>query len=75
MDSLDALAIPRPRATDWALPTVTGFAAEQAIVMLRKRKVATEPSMRAAGLHEHDFRRAVRDENPINHHVSDEGVV
>jgi hypothetical protein len=34
--------------TPQALPTVTGFAAKQAIAALRKRNVATVPLMRVA---------------------------
>ena len=42
-------ALMRP---DWPLPTVTGFAARQAIAALRKHNIATAPLLRRAGLSE-----------------------
>lgn len=56
--------------TELALPTVTGFAASQALAMLREKKIAIAPLMRASGLSERDFGRAVGDESPISHRVS-----
>jgi AraC-like DNA-binding protein len=41
--------------TESALPTVTGFAAKQAIAALRKRGVASAPLLRRAGLSERDL--------------------
>jgi hypothetical protein len=38
-----------------ALPTVTGFAAKQAVAALRKHKIAIAPILRRAGLSEGDF--------------------
>jgi hypothetical protein len=48
--------------TGQLLPTVTGFAARQAIAALRKHNIATAPLLRRAGLSEHDFAR--RDSSP-----------
>ena len=43
------------------LPTTTGFAAKQAIAVLRKHEVAIAPLLRRAGLSEHDLaRRPIR---------------
>jgi AraC-like DNA-binding protein len=53
-----------------ALPSVTGFAAKQAIAMLRKQNIAPAPLMRAAGLSEHDFARGAEDGSALNHRVS-----
>jgi AraC-like DNA-binding protein len=50
------------------LPTVTGFAARQAIIALRKHNVATTPLLRRAGLSEYDFARG--DSGPLYRRVS-----
>jgi AraC-like DNA-binding protein len=54
-------------ATQQVLPTVTGFAARQAIAALRKRGVATAPLLQRAGLSEHDF--AAGGGSPVDHRV------
>ena len=54
--------------TEQVLPTVTGFAARQAIAALRKHNIATAPLLRRAGLSEYDFAR--RDSSPLHHRVS-----
>jgi AraC-like DNA-binding protein len=53
--------------TEQVLPTVTGFAARQAIVALRKHNIATAPLLRRAGLSDYDFARG--DGNPVRHRV------
>jgi tetratricopeptide (TPR) repeat protein len=53
-----------------ALPTVTGFAARQAIAELHRHSVATAPLLRRAGLSELDL--AARGGSPIDHRVSAE---
>ena len=50
------------------LPTVTGFAARQAISALRKNNIATAPLLQRAGLSEYDL--AAGGSNPLNHRVS-----
>jgi hypothetical protein len=57
-------------AAELALPTVTGFAARQAVAMLLEYKIAIAPLLRAAGLSERDFGRAVGDGSPTSHRVS-----
>ena len=54
--------------TEQVLPTVTGFAARQAIAALRKHNIATAPLLRRAGLSEYDFAR--HDSSPLHHRVS-----
>ena len=54
--------------TEQVLPTVTGFAARQAIAALRKHNIATAPLLRGAGLSEYDFAR--HDSSPLHHRVS-----
>jgi AraC-like DNA-binding protein len=49
------------------LPTVTGFAARQAISALRKHNIAPAPLLLRAGLSEHDI--AAGDSNPLHHRV------
>ena len=39
------------------LPTTTGFAAREAIAMLRKHNIATAPLLLRAGLSEHGLAR------------------
>jgi AraC-like DNA-binding protein len=56
--------------TRQALPTVTGFAAKQAIAALRKRNVATASLLRRVGLTEGDL--AAGDGSPVVHRVSAE---
>ena len=42
--------------TTWqVLPTATGFAARQAIAVLRKHNIEVAPLLRRAGLSERDF--------------------
>jgi hypothetical protein len=45
--------------TEQVLPTVTGFAARQAIAVLGKHNIAIAPLLRRAGLSEYDFARDV----------------
>jgi AraC-like DNA-binding protein len=54
--------------TGQALPTVTGFAAKQAVAALRKHKIAIAPILRRAGLSESDFEAG--DGNPSNRRMS-----
>jgi AraC-like DNA-binding protein len=54
--------------TGRALPTVSGFAAKQAVAALRKRQIAIGPILRRAGLSEHDL--AAGDGNPSNRRMS-----
>jgi hypothetical protein len=54
--------------TEQVLPTVTGFAAWQAISVLRKNNIATAPMLHRAGLSEHDF--GAGDSNTLHHRVS-----
>jgi AraC-like DNA-binding protein len=54
--------------TEQVLPTVTGFAARQAIAALRKHNIATAPLLRRAGLSECNF--ATADASPLHHRVS-----
>ena len=42
-------------ATRQVLPTATGFAARQAIAVLRKRNIEVAPLLRRVGLSERDF--------------------
>jgi hypothetical protein len=56
--------------TGQALPTVTGFAARQAIALLRKRNIAIAPLLRRAGLSEHDFLKSADDGNSSNRRLS-----
>jgi Arabinose-binding domain of AraC transcription regulator, N-term len=55
--------------TGQLLPTVTGFAAKQAIAALRKHNIATAPLLHRVGLSERDFARAAGNNPPI-HRVS-----
>ncbi len=41
--------------TRLVLPTATGFAARQAIAVLRKRNIEVTPLLRRVGLSEHDL--------------------
>jgi hypothetical protein len=54
--------------THQALPTVTGFAARQAIAALRRHNIAAAPLLRRAGLSEHDFAAGASD--PLSPRVS-----
>jgi AraC-like DNA-binding protein len=54
--------------TEQLLPTVTGFAARQAISALRKHNIATAPLLQRAGLSEQDF--GAGGSNPLHHRVS-----
>ena len=54
--------------TEQVLPTVTGFAARQAISALRKHDIAIAPLLQRAGLSEYDF--AAGDSNPLRRRVS-----
>jgi AraC-like DNA-binding protein len=53
--------------TEQVLPTVTGFAARQAITALQKHNIATAPLLRRAGLSDHDFVRG--ESSPVHHRV------
>jgi hypothetical protein len=52
------------------LPTTTGFAAREAIAMLRKRNIATAPLLLRAGLSEHGLARAAHEGNDLPLRVS-----
>jgi AraC-like DNA-binding protein len=52
------------------LPTATGFAAREAIAVLRKRHVEIGPLLRRAGLSEHDLTLAESNSDPTSHRVS-----
>jgi hypothetical protein len=54
-----------------AIPTVTGFAARQALAALREHNVATAPLLHQAGLSERDFAAGCSD--PLHHRVSAAG--
>ena len=54
--------------TAQVLPTVTGFAANQAIAVLRKHNIPTAALLRRAGLSEQEF--AAGDVSSLNHRVS-----
>jgi AraC-like DNA-binding protein len=56
------------RGSEQVLPTVTGFAARQAIAALRRHNIATAPLLRRAGLSDYDFARG--DSSPLHHRVS-----
>ena len=51
------------------LPTTMGFAAKQAIDALRRRKVATAPVLREAGISERDLAAS----DPVHHRISAAG--
>jgi AraC-like DNA-binding protein len=55
--------------TRQALPTAMGFAAKEAIAVLRKNHVAIAPLLRRAGLLEHDLALAENDSNPASHRI------
>ena len=52
------------------LPTAMGFAAKEAIVVLRKHGAAPAPLLRRAGLSEHDLALAENNANPTNYRVA-----
>ena len=52
------------------LPTTTGFAAREAIAMLRKHNIATAPLLLRAGLSEHGLARAADEGNGLAQRVS-----
>ena len=52
------------------LPTTTGFAAREAIAMLRKHNIATAPLLLRAGLSEHGLARAADEGNSLPLRVS-----
>jgi AraC-like DNA-binding protein len=56
--------------TRQVLPTAMGFAAKEAIAVLRSRHIATAPLLRRAGLSEHDLALADNDGNPTSHRIS-----
>jgi AraC-like DNA-binding protein len=56
--------------TRQVLPTAMGFAAKQAIAVLRKHHVQIAPLLRRAGLSEHDSAFAENDANPTRHRVA-----
>ena len=49
------------------LPTATGFAAREALALLRKHNIATAPLLLRAGLSEHGLARAAAEDNGSNH--------
>jgi AraC-like DNA-binding protein len=57
-------------ATRQVLPTATGFAAKEAIAVLRKHHVEIAPLLRRAGLSERDLALGENDANPTNHRIS-----
>src|SRR5580700_2371877 len=52
------------------LPTTTGFAAREALAMLRKHNIATAPLLLRAGLSEHGLARAADEGNGLPQRVS-----
>src|SRR5580700_5672364 len=52
------------------LPTTTGFAAREAIAMLRKHNIATAPLLLRAGLSEHGLARAADESAGVAQRVS-----
>ena len=52
------------------LPTTTGFAAREAMAMLRKHNVTTAPLLLRAGLSEHGLARAADEGNGLPQRVS-----
>ena len=52
------------------LPTTTGFAAREALAMLRKHNIATAPLLLRAGLSEHGLARAADEGNGLPLRVS-----
>jgi AraC-like DNA-binding protein len=56
--------------TRQVLPTATGFAAKEAIAVLRKHRIEVAPLLRRAGLSEHDLTLAENDANPKSHRIS-----
>jgi Arabinose-binding domain of AraC transcription regulator, N-term len=52
------------------LPTTTGFAAREALSVLRKHNIATAPLLLRAGLSEHGLARAADEGNGLPHRVS-----
>ena len=55
------------------LPTTTGFAAREAVVMLRNHNIATAPLLLRAGLSEHGLARAADESNGVPLRVSAAG--
>ena len=55
------------------LPTTTGFAAREAIALLRKNNIATAPLLLRAGLSEHGLARAADESNGVPLRVSAAG--
>ena len=60
----------REETSQRALPTTTGFAAREAIAMLRKHNVTTAPLLLRAGLSEHELARAADEGNGLAQRVS-----
>ncbi len=58
-------------AASHGLPTAMGFAAKNAIDVLRRRNVAIAPVLRAAGMSE----RALAESDPLHHRISAAGQV
>jgi hypothetical protein len=52
------------------LPTTTGFAAREAVAILRKHNIATAPLLLRAGLSEHGLARAADESAAVAHRVS-----
>jgi AraC-like DNA-binding protein len=52
------------------LPTAMGFAAKEAIAVLRNHHIATAPLLRRAGLSDQDLALAENDGNPTTHRIS-----
>ena len=60
----------REEASVRGLPTTTGFAAREAIAMLRKRNIATAPLLLRAGLSEHGLAAAADESDGLAQRVS-----
>jgi hypothetical protein len=60
----------KEEASQQGLPTTTGFAAREAIALLRKRGIATAPLLLRAGLSEHGLARAADESNGLLQRVS-----
>jgi hypothetical protein len=55
--------------TRQVLPTAMGFAAKEAIAVLRKHHIQIAPPLQRVGLSEHDPALAENDANPTRHGV------
>jgi hypothetical protein len=60
----------KEETSERGLPTTTGFAAREALAMLRKHNIATAPLLLRAGLSEHGLARGADDANGLPLRVS-----